>query len=391
MNKLSLILAAGKHAVYLDKFVTTRYDSKMYVRNIGVYWKFKNVLKSANDSINTITGGVNIDPITFGEGYWSFNMISERLGESNIQLERNRHDITCKIRSAKQLNLLNFGPFLGFPANKVIQPNTWTNSPSNVDVNLGLRYVTIGCNCVDTDRNFDSNGMRSKVIATVPVTSEQSLNSSVTFYDNIRSEVSVLNGDHNMFEFDVNTNIGNEVGLAIMFEVYVEYIMKDSEILAEQGLRDIYYDPSGGYQSEERLYQKAKEKGLSVSTKMVREWLRTQDTYTRYNPIVKKHKYLKTFVKNLADQAQLDLVDMGKYGNKNKGYRCILTAVEILSRCAFTIPIYRKDTKNMTKAVDLLLENFKRRFEKYPNVVQFDEGKEFYNVGVMNLLKSHMT
>ena len=74
---------------------------------------------------------------------------------------------------------------------------------------------------MDTDRNFDSNG-RSKIIATTPVTSEQSLNSSVTFYDNIHSEVSVLNGDHNMFEFDVNTNIGNKVGLTITFELYVE-------------------------------------------------------------------------------------------------------------------------------------------------------------------------
>ena len=122
---------------------------------------------------------------------------------------------------------------------------------------------------------------------------------------------------------------------------------------------------------------------------MVREWLRTQDTYTRYKPIVRKHKYQKTFVRNLADQAQLDLVDMGKYGNKNKGYRCILTAVEILSRYAFMIPVYRKDTKNMTKAVDLLLEKFKRRFGKYPNVIQFDKGKEFYNIGVRNLLKNH--
>ena len=222
MNKLSLILDAGKHAVYLDKFITNKYDSKMYVRNIGVYWKFKNVLKGATDSINTITSGVNVSPITFGERYWSFNMISERLGESNIQLERNRHDNTCKIRSTKQLNLLNFGPLLGFPVNKIIQPNTWTNSPSNVDINLGLRYVTVGCNCVDTDRNFNSTGRRSKVIATVPVTLEQSLNSSATFHDNIRCEVLVLNGDHNMFEFDVNTNIGNKVGLTIMFEVYVE-------------------------------------------------------------------------------------------------------------------------------------------------------------------------
>ena len=213
MNKLSLNLGTGNHAVYLDKFITTRYESRLRVKNIGVFWNFKNVLKGANDKISGVT---------FEEGYWTFNMISEKLGESNIQLERNRHDNTCKIRSPKQLNLLNFGPLLGFPANTVIQANTWTNSPSSVDVNLGLRYVTVSCNCVDADRNFDTSGRRSKVIATIPVTSEQSLNSSVTFYDNIHSVVSVLNGDHNMFEFNVNTNIGNKVGLTVMFELYVE-------------------------------------------------------------------------------------------------------------------------------------------------------------------------
>ena len=48
--------------------------------------------------------------------------------------------------------------------------------------------------------------------------------------------------------------------------------------------------------------------------------------------------------------------------------------------------MYRKDTKNMTKAVDDFLEEFKERFGKYPNVAQFDEGKEFYNVGVRDFL-----
>ena len=43
----------------------------------------------------------------------------------------------------------------------------------------------------------------------------------------------------------------------------------------------------------------------------------------------------------------------------------------------------------MTKVVEILLENFKKRFGKYLNFVQFDEGKEFYNVGVKELLKSH--
>ena len=171
--------------------------------------------------------------------------------------------------------------------------------------------------------------------------------------------------------------------------MYPEYIMKDREILAEQELRDIYYNPLAGYQSADRLCQKAKERSLGVSRRAVRDWLKTQDTYTRYKPITRKHKYRKTYVRDLADQVQLDLVHMGKNGSKNKGYRWILKVVEILSRYAFAIPIYRKDSENMTKAVELLLKKFRERFGKYPDSVQFGEGKEFHNVGVRNLLKSH--
>ena len=76
---------------------------------------------------------------------------------------------------------------------------------------------------------------------------------------------------------------------------------------------------------------------------------------------------------------------MGSYRHKNRGYYWILTAVEILSRYAFAIPIYRKDTKNMTKAVDELLERFKERYGGYPRLAQFDDGKEFYSVGVKRL------
>ena len=165
--------------------------------------------------------------------------------------------------------------------------------------------------------------------------------------------------------------------------------MKDKEFIIEQELRDIYYNPSTGYQSAERLYQKAKESGSKVSRKLVKDWLKTQDTYTRYKPIVRKHKYQRTFVRDLGDQIQMDLVDMGKYKDQNKGFYWILTAVEILSRYAFTIPVHRKTTKHMTEAVNTLLKKFNDRFERLPKTAQFDDGKEFYNVGVKDLLKSH--
>ena len=55
--------------------------------------------------------------------------------------------------------------------------------------------------------------------------------------------------------------------------------MKDKEFVIEQELRDLYYNPETGFQSAEKLYQKAKKEGINnVSRKFVKEWLTTQET-----------------------------------------------------------------------------------------------------------------
>ena len=220
MKKLSLLLGNGKNEVYLERFVRTRSDSKMDVRNAAVYWDFRNITKNFNDTI-TLTAAPK--DVTFEEGYWTFHMMAERLAESDVKLVRNRYDYTCKIFAKNtDVRLRNLGPMLGFSKNATVRANTWTNSPSNVDVNLGLRYVTVECSSVDTNRNFDRYGKRSKVIATLPVTTEQSLNSSVTHYRDLTSEVAVVNGDHNLFEFKIGTNLEKEVDLKVMLELYLE-------------------------------------------------------------------------------------------------------------------------------------------------------------------------
>ena len=43
----------------------------------------------------------------------------------------------------------------------------------------------------------------------------------------------------------------------------------------------------------------------------------------------------------------------------------------------------------MTKAVEKVLAQFKERFDRYPKAAQFNDGKEFYNVGVKTVLKDH--
>ena len=53
----------------------------------------------------------------------------------------------------------------------------------------------------------------------------------------------------------------------------------DDDIELEQRIKGIYYNPKTGFQSVERLYNKASEDGLNVNRKLVKEWLKAQDIH----------------------------------------------------------------------------------------------------------------
>ncbi|CAB4025255.1 uncharacterized transposon-derived [Paramuricea clavata] len=143
------------------------------------------------------------------------------------------------------------------------------------------------------------------------------------------------------------------------------------------GLRELYFNVNGGYMSMEKLYRDAVKENISgVTREKVKKWLQTQDTYVVHKPPTRVHfKTQRTYVDGLAQQLQLDLVDMQTFSRANKGYKWILTSIEILSRYAFAVPAYRKGTEHMVPAVEKILEQFHERFGRYPKVVQFDEGK----------------
>ena len=83
--------------------------SSMTLNNATLFWHYKNVRQSVNDTITH--RGSNI---IFGEGYWTLDMIQDKLRDNKIVLKFNAHDNTCKIYSDKNLNLKNFGFLLGY-------------------------------------------------------------------------------------------------------------------------------------------------------------------------------------------------------------------------------------------------------------------------------------
>ena len=103
-------------------------------------------------------------------------MTKTKLKESNIKLERNAHDNTCKVFSENQnLSLETLAPLSVFGRNTIIQSNTWTNSLFPVNVNMGLKYVTIGCGSVNTEKNFDTHRHKSRSITKILMLKENSL------------------------------------------------------------------------------------------------------------------------------------------------------------------------------------------------------------------------
>ena len=216
MKKITVFIENNKKDLYLDVSVNKLDKSIMMLNNAAIYWKYKNVIANDNDYVM-----FGAKKISFEEGYWTFNTMKEKLEKENVKLEANKHNDTCKIQSnGANLNLKNFAPLLGFPVNKILSNGSWVTSPKVVDVNRGLRFVNINCSIVDTLSNFNTDGKRSQTIVSIPIPTDQSLNSTVTFFKNINGKVKI-NECFNRIIFDVNTNIKNEVKMDLLLELTI--------------------------------------------------------------------------------------------------------------------------------------------------------------------------
>ena len=107
--------------------------------------------------------------------------------------------------------------------------------------------------------------------------------------------------------------------------------------------------------------------------------------------MVRRHDYRHTYVNYLSEHIQFHLVDIGKHKReKTDGsigyYQPLKSAVytPFLFRC-----IGRIQATWPKRVPFYILKQFKDRFDDYPKLTQFDDGKEFYNDGVKTLLEKH--
>ena len=220
--------------VYVENgFIETTWNSTVLIKNIAVYCMFKNIHQYNREVVLTSSADEG-NVIEFGTGYWTFSMISERLREEGITLTENRHNNTRRIHcKTDEVELGNFGILLGFEKDTTKSKDLWKDSPNEININMGLKYITIGCDCVNTLKNFNTKGERTKNIATLPITTQQRLNNTVTYYKDVNFEAPITNGKHNFFNFHVDTNViidndeaandaNHDVEMKVLIECYIK-------------------------------------------------------------------------------------------------------------------------------------------------------------------------
>ena len=135
----------------------------------------------------------------------------------------------------------------------------------------------------------------------------------------------------------------------------------------------------GGVQ---KLYQAARKYG--ISRPQVVGWLQKQPGYTLHRPARKTFRSNRVFVNGLDQQWQADLADVQKLSRWNRGYKYLLTCIDVLSKYAWVVPL-------KTKTGSSLVAAFKKIFQqgRKPEALQTDAGTEFKNRTFQTFLKSH--
>ena len=141
-------------------------------------------------------------------------------------------------------------------------------------------------------------------------------------------------------------------------------------------MKRLYYDPDSpaAFTTLEPLYRAARQRGLKITRRAVRDWLKTQDTYTLHRPARRRFPRNRVIVGGIDSQWQADLVDMAALSRANDGYRYLLTCIDILSKYAWVVPLRTKTGAQLIEAFETIFATGRR-----PQHLQTDEGTEFLN------------
>jgi hypothetical protein len=101
----------------------------------------------------------------------------------------------------------------------------------------------------------------------------------------------------------------------------------------------------------------SKFKPKGYTKKQVREWLQSQDTYTLHKPTRRRFPRRRVVVYGIDHQWQPNLVDLVKLSSYNKGFKYLLTCIDVLSRYAWVVPLTDKTGQTLKDARHVIFKS----------------------------------
>ena len=143
---------------------------------------------------------------------------------NKLELQMNTYNNTCSIENKNTVNvdLKKLGVLLGFHENHELAASTSEGSSDPVDVNHGLKYLTVTCDLIDQSKNIDLEGGESEILAFLPITPGTRLNSSCYVYERENAWRPAKNAVVSEMVFRVNSNILEEVDVDILLDIALE-------------------------------------------------------------------------------------------------------------------------------------------------------------------------
>jgi hypothetical protein len=110
-----------------------------------------------------------------------------------------------------------------------------------------------------------------------------------------------------------------------------------------------------------------------------------QITNELHKPIRKVKKFRKVISLYSNEIWALDLVEMIPFAKENNGFKYFITGIDLYSRFAFAMPLKSKTGKDVTEAIQTIIDEY----NVHPEKLWVDQGKEFYNKELDQLRKKY--
>ena len=145
-------------------------------------------------------------------------------------------------------------------------------------------------------------------------------------------------------------------------------------------MKEIYPIPehAASFGGVNALYRAAKGR---ISKKRIQDWLSGIDSHTLHKPVRRKFPTNRVIVYSIDQQWQTDLADLSSLQKHNRGYRYLLTCIDVLSKYAWAIPLKSKRGEEIVNAFKTIFKTRK------PKSIQSDSGTEFKNKVFQKFLK----